>query len=94
MAFFHPERWPLLPRPQSAEELGRCLLEVLRTESGRLVLNSLVLTYLLGGEHGDISAERQLGRADVVRHLLEMLGAGLTHVPRHITADTNPWREE
>ena len=90
--YFHPERWPLLPRPASNEDFGRCVLEVLRTEAGRLLLNHLVLTYLLGSDDPALSAQRQLGRQDVIRHMLEWLGAGLQRA--HLDAvETyrNPW---
>ena len=89
---FAPAQWPLLPLPRDGDDLGKCLLEILRSEAGRLVLNSLVHTYLLRVDQ-TLSAERNLGRQDVVRHMLEWVGAGLLS-----DADTrhhgtlNPWR--
>ena len=90
---FHPERWPLLARPQSAEEFGLVILEVMRTESGRLLLNGLVYSYMLQVDPS-ISAERAVGRHDVVRQLLDMLSAGLTSIERRRQpqAMSNPWR--
>ena len=92
---FRPETWPLLDQPVNAVDFGRCLLEVMRTEAGRLVLNGLVVTYLLKRPEGDVSAERAEGRADVVRDLLEMLGLGLSRQPvAQGPVYTNPWRDK
>ena len=90
---FSPAQWPLLPLPRDGEDLGRCLLEVMRTDAGRLVMNSLVMTYLLRTDP-ELSAERNLGRQDVVRHLLEWLGAGLHHSELSAAQRQaeNPWR--
>ena len=92
---FQPAHWPLLEQPQNAVAFGQCLLEIMRTEAGRLVLNGLVVTYLLKRPEGEVSAERAQGRADVVRDLLEMLGLGLSRAPEpQAPTYRNPWRDE
>ena len=89
-----PHLWPMLERPSSPGELGQVLLIVSRTQAGRLLLNELVVAFLLS-DGGAISAERQQGQADVVRYLLQHLGAGLNQRRHAVQApDTNPWRDE
>ena len=90
---FHPERWPMLARPRNDEEFAQVILEVMRTESGRLMLNGLVYSYMLQVDPS-ISAERAVGRHDVVRQILDMLGRGLWQIEqrRQPVAQQNPWR--
>ena len=89
-----PHLWPMLERPAPGAQLGQVILTVSRTQAGRLLLNELVVGFLLA-DGGTISAERQQGQADVVRYLLQHLGAGLKQRRQPVRApDTNPWRDE
>lgn len=70
-----PSQWPFLER-LSPDQLARVCRTVVLTPAGRALMNNLVLVYLLDDPPEGLSAKERLGREDVVRHLLQMVGFG------------------
>ena len=74
-ALFAPERWPLLEPAASPDALAALLRRIAMTPDGRTLFHTLVVRYLFDETPG-LSAERQLGREDVVKHCLQLVGLG------------------
>lgn len=69
--------WPLLPSAATDEAFQDAAFEVLRTQAGQVVLNTLITRFILADPDVEITAERAIGRQDVAKFLFYQYNIGL-----------------